>query len=301
MVRRVVTLGLVWLLCFGVYRFCYKQTDGFHLSKIQSTLPFDPAWSVTPLNEREDEKIRKILNQPFTYLSKGAQSYVFESQDKEYVIKFFRVSHIEAPRWLTSLWLPRSLENWRKEKIGIKEAKRIKDFTSYKMAYEEMQEESGLLYIHLNKTDKTDSVLGHKATLFDKIGIKHTVDLDKMEFMVQKKATLFYPTLEKWLAAGQKEKVQKGIEQLLELFSKRRALKIADKDPDLKSNFGFIGEKPIQFDMGRFKRGENSSKKNESLRDEMIRLTDELKLWLKKRDPVLAEELEQKVLACSEK
>ena len=180
----------------------------------------------------------------------------------------------------------------------MKEAKRLKDFTSYKMAYQEMQEESGLLYIHLNKTDK---LLNQKTLIVDKIGIAHTLDLDKMEFMVQKKATLFYQTLERWLAAGEREKVKQGVEQLLELFSKRRALKIYDKDPDLKSNFGFIGDRPIQFDMGRFKRGESNPKKNESFQDEMIRLTDELKVWLKKRDPALAKELEEKVLACSEK
>src|SRR5215813_2272463 len=81
-------------------QFCYKKTDGFAHYKILSSLPFNEEWEVPPLSENEAKEVSAILDQPFYYLAKGAQSYVFASKDGQSVIKFFRIYHLTPPRWL---------------------------------------------------------------------------------------------------------------------------------------------------------------------------------------------------------
>src|ERR1700722_14068427 len=133
--RQAGVLTLAIGAFFGLKRFCYEQTDGFALNKISSHLAYDARWE-SPAHLKQDGGLRTILAQPFTYLGKGAQCYVFVSQDQQYVIKFFRVSHIEAPRWLKNLPLPSLLEPWRQQKIAVKESKREKDFSSYQFAFQ---------------------------------------------------------------------------------------------------------------------------------------------------------------------
>lgn len=267
---------------FGTYRFCHKQTAGFTCEKIRSDLSYDSRWEVATPPE-ELGSIRAALKQPFTYLGKGAQSYVFASEDGHYVLKFFRVAHISTPLWMRHL-------PFNKEKVAVREAKRAKDFESYKLAYEHLKEETGLLYIHLNKTTS----LLPRTTLVDKIGIAHTIELDEMEFLLQKRARPFYPFLEEKMGNNDKEAVKVGLKSLLQVLHTRRACGLADKDPDLETNFGFLQEKPIQFDIGRFQRG-GLEKRGENLRNEVIRITDDLKHWLEARDPSLASYLWEEI------
>ncbi len=284
-------LTLVVGAFFGLKHFCYKQTDGFALNKISSDLAYDTRWE-SPANPEQESHIRKILAQPFTYLGKGAQCYVFVSQDQQYVIKFFRVSHIEAPRWLKNLPLPSSLEQWRQQKIAIKESKREKDFSSYQFAFQHLKEETGLIYLHLTKSDD----LMQKIQITDKGKITHILDLDRMEFILQKRAKPFYEAIEEMIQTNQTEKAKSALVGLLHLLAKRHDAGLTDKDPDLKTNFGLIDAEPIQFDIGRFKKGV-SNKKNEPFQHEVLRITDHFKQWLQMRQPELASYLDQQIQA----
>lgn len=276
---------------FGLKHFCYKQTDGFALNKILSHLEYDARWN-SSLDLSQDEAVRTVLAQPFAYLGKGAQCYVFASQDQQYVIKFFRVSHIEAPLWLKELPLPSSLEKWRQQKIAAKENKRVKDFSSYQFAFEHLKDETGLIYLHLTKT----SHLKQKIKIIDKVGIAHILDLDQMEFILQKRAKPFYAAMEELIQKNQTEKAKSALVGLIHLLAKRHDAGLTDKDPDLKTNFGLIDAEPIQFDIGRFKKGE-SNKKNEPFQHEVLRITDHFKQWLLPRQPELASYLDQQIQA----
>ncbi len=278
-----------------VERFCKKQTSGFSLTKIQSHFVYDPRWEISPLKDEEKANLNTIFNQSFRYLGKGAQCYAFVSDDGSAVIKFLRVSHLEAPWALRQLPLPSFLKTWQEEKIGLKKGKRERDFTSYTFAYEKLKEETGLIFLHLNKS----SDLNQKIRIIDKLGIAHMVDLDQMEFILQKRATPFYPAIEEMLALNQKEKIKEAMAHLIQLLEKRRSVNLADKDPDLTTNFGFIDGVPIQFDIGRFQVGV-LNKKNEPFRNETIRITASFKKWLEKRDSELARDLEEKIQAIPE-
>lgn len=292
-IKKLFQISLVLLAIFCLYRFCHKQTGGFSVQKILSHFPNESRWETPRLADREEVVVRRLLEQPYTYLGKGAQCYVFASEDGQAVIKFFKVSHLEAPRWLTALPLPSFLKAWRSVKIAFKENKRQKDFSSYLFAYDQLKEETGLLYLHLNKSTH----LQQKITIIDKIGIAHKLDLDGLSFILQKKADLFYPALEEMIAHKEIDRAKSALKELVHLFQKRRSLGLADKDPDLKTNFGMIEGIPVQFDIGRFQKGDL---KNESFEHELIRITDECKKWLKTKEPALADYLENEIKAAGQ-
>lgn len=284
-------LFLVILAFVVLERFCYKQTDGFAREKICSDLAYHAEWNTQPLSLSDREKVLSILDQPFTYLGKGAQSYVFESQDKNYVIKFFRHSHIRPPFWVFLPLLPPFLKSYKERKIAYGEGKASRDFMSYKIAFEEMPEETGLIYLHLNKTND----LKKQATIYDKIGIVHKIDLDHMEFLLQKKAQLIYPTLQSWIDQGKLDRARDSLSDLVRLLSLRCDKGIFDKDPDLNTNFGFAQGRAIQIDVGRFRK--ETGKKTEK-RDELVKITDHLKQWLDRKSPDLSLYLQNEVRNC---
>ena len=284
MLRKIITLVALALCVIYVKRFCYKQTDGFALSKIQSELPYNSSWEVS--GSAEESQILSLLDQPFHYLAKGAQSYVFASEDGQLVIKFFRIYHLQPPRWMQVLNFPLPLQLLKLNKILAKREELEKDFDSYRLAYQEMKEETGLLYLHLNKTTH----LKKHLTLYDKLHIAHHIDLDQMEFLVQKRADLVYPRIDAIARSEGLENAKSAITGLVQLLHHRCQKGIFDKDPDLNTNFGFIDKTPVQIDIGRF-RPEEKTRSLKEEQDEIYRITDNFRQWLDVRYPELSSHL----------
>lgn len=282
---------------FSLAIFCKKQTAGFTLRTIYSSesTPY-PYEELSPLPSAQ---LEKILNQPFYYLGKGAQAFAFVSQDNHYVIKFFRhkhPSHLLQPIYFL---LPSAIKSRLEGRVKKRKLKLYKDFFSYTLAYQMLPQETGLLYLHLRKTDH----LHQTVTLYDKIGVKHQVYLDEVEFIIQQKAEHIYPTLTKWIEEGELMRAKKSLTQLIALFKKRCELGIFDKDPDLQTNLGFVGDTPIQFDIGRFKLDPAESDPKIYV-DELIRITDFLCKWLDTRCPELSTHVRTEIYSlkgiCSE-
>jgi hypothetical protein len=277
--------GLI-LVAVLLKKFCTSKTDGFALYKICSSLSYCPEWDANPSSFQEDPDIVNIFDQPFQYLAKGAQSYVFASSDGKTVIKFFRIYHLTPPLWLTALSLPLPWQPYKVGKMLEKRRELDKDFQSYKIAFQELKEETGLLYLHLNKTDH----LKKRLTIYDKIGIAHKLDLDQMEFLVQKRATLVFPSIHQLVKTEGMDGAKEAISALVKLLARRCEKGIADKDPDLNTNFGFLHKIPVQIDIGRFRREKEHEYSKED-RDEIIRITDHFRQWLDQNYPPLSEHL----------
>ena len=127
---------LLLIFFFGLARLdrlFFKQNASFCLYYIQ------PKWSVCPkLVTKKHMGIETIVDQPFTYLTKGKQSFVFVSQDQKWVLKL--------PR------LPRYARNWyvRGKKSSIADLQKM--FDNFKSAYEELEGQTGVVYAHLQPT-----------------------------------------------------------------------------------------------------------------------------------------------------
>jgi hypothetical protein len=265
----------LFLVCFFVTaKVCKTQTGKFTVMRITSNLTPRTEWETTPLSSDELTKIKQILNQSFSYLSKGVQSFVFASEDGQYVIKFFRHDHLTAPFWLTP-----SAKAKREQRLH-------REFLSYKIAFENLRQETGLVFLHLNKT--TD--LHRTLDLVDKLGIHHKIPLDKYEFLVQKRACLLYTALNQMIENNKIADAKETLTGLVQLLAHRSREGISDKDPDLETNFGVIGTEPIQIDVGRFGKIDAPFSK-----DEIIRVTDRLHQYLMKRCPELDQHLKTQI------
>lgn len=276
----------------GASRFCEARTDAFTIARIHSDLPYNAAWA-TPLPVgAEKEELTALLSQPFHYLGCGGQCFAFVSEDGETVIKFFK-HRIRKPRSLLLFRpLPAPLEPIRLRKLNKILFKLNRDFNSYKLAYEELSQETGILYLHLNKTEGFNQTI----TLYDKLHIAHQIDLDQVEFIIQKKAEMAYPYLDRLIRDKQIENAERAIDSLLAVILSRCQKGIYDEDAKIHRNFGFIDGKAVVIDVGRF-RGDISRIHPEVYRKDLLDITKSLHLYLEKESPELAAYLEQRLNA----
>lgn len=234
----IATFGAGWHLL----------SAGFRLNKIWFELPDNANWRVS-LDDKELNDLSQILNQEFTYLGKGRQSYVFESKDHKHVIKFFRY-HLVRPRLgLHLLKFSKKLDDYRKYRIHKKHQQFEDWMNSYKVAYDELRDESGIVYVHLVRTD----AFHKKVHVKDKLGRSYHIDLDNVGFLIQKKTELFSSTIRNLVKKHDIAGLKKIIHVYLETLATRNLKGIKNKDHSWIKNYGNIGlEEIYEIDTGRY-------------------------------------------------
>ncbi|NGX61746.1 MAG: hypothetical protein K940chlam9_01235 [Chlamydiae bacterium] len=278
-IRALFFLGLWAFLGWAGY-FCYHSaSDGFNFRQIHSSLPSCPEFRVA-LSDSKKEFLLEILDQSYTYIGKGAQFYVFGSEDGEYVIKFFKHKHLRPLTWVKHFRLPQKVYTLAEEKNQRREQRVKQLFSSCKLAYEQMEEETGVVYIHLDR----HPTLRKKVTFHDKLGRSVLLEIDNHEFVIQKRAQ----TLEEVFAAhaDQPGEIERDIESLLKLVVTRCQKGIADTDPAFVQNIAFTQDGPIFVDIGQFKQDPKILSQEEQAKDLAIRLQD-LHTWTNRHFPKL--------------
>lgn len=236
-----LTLLLI-TLCIPLSKWIERQTHEFTICGIQSN--HIKEWTVPSPTQTDLQEIKQILNQTFTFYKSGGQSFVFLSDDGQYVLKFFRMYRHRLPLNVHRIF----------SKISQKKAKRLNsEFSSYLLAYQEFKEETGLLFLHLAPTD----FLNQSVTLVDNLGIKHLIALDRFPFLLQKKGEVCSEIIPSLVANNQIDEAKQHIQSLLELINSRQQKGIYDYDVFLY-NYGFIGKTPILLDPGRLEKIESS-------------------------------------------
>jgi hypothetical protein len=199
------------------------------------------------------------LKGPFFYLGRGLQCYAFTDRSGEFVIKLFRSD----------------LRRHRTPQLFEKKIRRT--FDSYTLAYNHLQEETGLLALHLNATQ---GILPN-AIFYDRMAIPHTLPLDQLYFVVQRRATSFTQTL----MQANSEELPQLIDSLHQLIEKRIACGIHKTDGSLPANVGFIGMRAIEFDCGDYidLRADSSNQWKEL---ERLSVQTSLNNWLMRHIPL---------------
>lgn len=272
---------LIPVLLYGLSNWIQSQTGGFQCHKILSDLTFRKEWELPSLQEHELAHIKAKLNQPYTFLASGGESFAFLSQDGKYVLKLFKHHHLRIHSFLCSIKFPWGLDPFRLKLLGGRappEERLQYLFNSAKIAYLTLREETALLYLHLNKSH----TLNQTVTLIDKIGIAHTFPLDHLEFALQERSELLYPAFERLLLQQDSEGIKKRIISLLTLFKNLEQKGIKDQDAKISRNFGFINEQAVRIDIGGLI--QKSEPPTISIK-KLKRLHD----WLLPRHPALAE------------
>lgn len=287
---RLLLISLFAISLYGLGRLYYHMTGGFMVSNITSDFPFQSQWEVRPLMASENKELTQALDQPYHYLGKGCQSYVFASQDGEYVIKFFKYQRYRLQPWITYFPSLPAVVKYRQEKLEKKWNKLDGFVKSWKLAFENLKDETGLVFVHLNKTTHLQSSI----TLYDKIGQKHEVELDQMEFCIQRRAKMLCENLLEYKGQADLAKAQQLIHQLLTMILSEYSRGLADNDHALMQNTGVAQGKPVHIDVGQFVFNE-AIKQPEIFHQELFTKTYKFKLWLREHYPELGNYLEQEL------
>lgn len=289
--KALFVLSLSILMIYGAGRLYYAVTAGFAVSNITSEFAYNEKWALAPLSLSEKTDLKTILSQNFHYLGKGCQSYVFGSEDGKYVLKFVKYQRFRPQAWLDYFASIPIINRYRLAKIEKKEKKLNMLFESWKVAYENLKEETGLVYVHLNKSEDLQISL----TIYDKMGFEHKLEMDQMEFLLQKRADMLCPTVSRFVEAGETGKAKELIDNLIAMILSEYSRGLADNDHALMQNTGALDTTPVHIDVGQFVFKPEIS--NPSVyKQELFSKTYKFHHWLKRHHPELANYLNEKLV-----
>lgn len=281
------SVGLTLITLVGTVYLVNRNRPGFSLDKICSTFEPSRKWAIGKFSDADKQEVIQILFQDFNYLGSGEECIAFLSADGKYVLKFFRTKNLTPKNWLNLIPLP-GLEQYRFKKIDKRILRHQELFTSYKLAFEDLKEETGLIFIHLNKTKD----IRMKIRLYDRMRRCYRINLDDYEFILQKKGQLVFERITSLMQKGDQEGALEALSTLLKHVVKQCKKGYIDKDIEINPNYGFVGDKVIHFDVGRVVRDEAAQNPSYYQR-EILRVGEKLEDWLKIQYPDLVPGLEE--------
>jgi len=283
LIKRFIFFALLMSSLFTGYFFYDRQ---FKLSNIKGNFPY-----VEVLERVEDlNELKNVFAQPFYFLDRGKQSYVFESQDKRYVVKFFDNRCLRSGKFSFFFSI--------KKKRCDKKLKLL--FDGLQLASQLGPETTGLLFVQLIP----DSRLGIHAQLIDRFGFTHDIDLATVPFAVQQKAIQLRSMITDLLNLGNVEEAVQHLDQVIDMYVEGYENGIVDLDHNFMYNTGFIGNRPIRIDVGRLKYDEKIKNKQYYLEDLHKVFIGRLEKWLDRHFPqyknVVVQEIQAKLRKISD-
>lgn len=147
-----------------------------------------------------------------------------------------------------------------------------------------------MVYVHLNKTNH----LQKNLIIQDKIGLTHRLDLDQMEFCVQRRAEMLCDALLSCKKQNDDEGAKLIINRLLALILSEYERGLADNDHALMQNTGISQGQPIHIDVGQFVINEEI-KQPEKYKQELFTKNYKFKKWLAQNYPAMADYLNERL------
>ena len=215
-----------------------RWTHAFRLAKCAVEWPYRLDWEAP----EPDDAICAILQEPFTYLDKGAQSYVFLSADQKYVLKLFRFDSCRIPLGQRLVRLARKWAHLREKHFLPLEVKVPKTFDSCSLSYHLAPDLTGVIWVHLNPRPIKVPFI----RVIDRLKVSHRIDPAIYRFVIQKKAKPFLQVLR------DAPDPLPYVRSYFSLLSKLSKLGLANLDPNMGKNFGFIDGEAVEIDFGNF-------------------------------------------------
>lgn len=241
----VILLSLISIL--ALERGCHHITKGFSLAHVflKETPPLSPQ-ELKLLEKQADALPNRALNQSYSFLAKGGECYVFQSQDGNYILKLFKCHHFTSLNWADSI--PLFGESLKQKKHHFLEKRRFLAHRFWKscLLFYNLPKKEALLYLQITPCMKEKKVI----VLYDKIGIKHELPLHLVPFALQKKVDLFLPLFRKDLKEKNWEKARNKIEKAIGAYGDLILSGVYNCDPEMKRNLGWLEDKAIFFDLG---------------------------------------------------
>ena len=285
-IKRTITCLGILLLLFGIERFTRSQTDGFRLDKTLGV----PSYRLK-CRSKEPPLEDEILSQPFYFLGSGVQCYAFISADQRTVLKIFKHHHfgLTTPL-LEKISLPKFLDGLRKKTLLKRRERMDRIFASAKIARENLEMQTGVFHLSLSCHNRAYP----RLTIYDKIGVRHHLDLNRTPFLLQKKAQLLLPYL-----MSHKEKVHEVVESFFACIANRSLKGIVNGDPRIDRNYGFLDGKVIEIDIGSFSKNPYAQTPVFRKR-ELFYETLEMKEWIAKNIPEMSAYFDKQLMRAIE-
>jgi hypothetical protein len=171
-------------------------------------------------------------------------------------------------------------------------------FNNYKNSFEQLKEETGLILVHINRTND----IKRTVTLVDSIGTPYTVSLDNVTFILQHKAALIYPTLDALMQAHNLDAAKEIVSSVIRLMVNCCQKGFIDDDPVLRKNYGLLGTRAIHIDVGDLIPNE-AMKERENYIPHVKEMTLSFRKRIEQNYPALLPQFEQEIeaLTLSEK
>lgn len=260
---------------------CYQPV--FSIAKVQSELPYNENWEVDPLTQNQYKNlINNVFSQPYYYLDSDHHCYAFISRDLQFIFKVFKkksaISKDQLPPFPFSLF-----KHWDRYVHSDNPFVCERVFANYKDAYDNLRNETALVYLHLNKNREFRTTIH----LIDSRGKSHYPDLDSIEFVLDRRADQLFSYLTQLAENKESEKLHLAIRSVLQLVAFCCEKGFTTHNHLLKRYFGFVDGKAVQFDCSTLTR-DSSMKYPLNFREEILSAARQLNLWAIQHDPELS-------------
>ncbi len=276
--KKIARLSLLLFFCILTGQGIYFLRDGFNPKKLTHL----KTGTCSPITK----EMEQILSQPFYFLGKGRQCFAFQSKDGKYVLKCPRTNIYKLPFWSRVLPAINTREKMREDKT--KRRKFV--FESFRLAQENLQEETGIIAAHLGTTEGSFKPI----SLFDPLGIKHTLPMGTTLFILQHKQPLWTPIFLKAQKQNDIEEQKRLLNALVDIVIQRARKGMLNRDRSFLRNYGFDGTRAYQIDIGDFfqlKSWEPSQAFEKAVRDSLAPVQE----WLAVVNPPMLDVLNRRL------
>lgn len=252
------------LLCsaslFLWFPFAYKRwSHPFRITKCLIEWPYNPDWDIPGEPPRE---IGALFAEPFTYLAKGKQSYVFLSSDGKHVLKLFRFDRCKTP-------FGQAFVHWARGRLGLRpkaprkefSERALRTFQSSWLCFEKAQLQTGVEWVHLNPEAGKIPPFQIK----DRLGRTFRIDPSRIRLVVQKRAE---PLLESMKDPARQDEIACSFYSLIDQLA---ALGFSNDDRKVGQNFGILEGRVVALDIGNFAQVESVSEEETAVFKERMR------------------------------
>ena len=185
-------------------------------------------------------QLEPILSQDFQFLAQGSTSRAYVSKDGLYCLKVFLKSSMRSKKFRQIPFLQDLADLRRRLRMKVK---RIEGQIN---AYQFIPEETGMIYYQFHKPRN----LFHKTVnLIEKDGAVTVFDLDKEEFVIQRKAVLCSDYLRSCFEAHDEARAKEAITKLLRFTKSLYNQGLVVYCLQFLDNFGFIENDPVRIDV----------------------------------------------------
>lgn len=228
-------LFIFFLSAFSGFSFIWYNSNIAQYRRYFKTEPMGTIWT-----ESKEQELKPILSQNFHYLGRGSTCKAYISQDGRYCLKVFLKSRTTSKMFRNIPFL-RNLADLRRE-LRMK-FKRIRGQIN---AYQFIPKETGMIYYQFVHPRN----LFHKTiNLTEQDGSLTVLDLDRDEFVIQKKAILSEEYLLNCFANHDILRAKEGISKLLHFTEMLYNQGLVVYCLQFLDNFGFVEDEPIRIDV----------------------------------------------------